>query len=114
MAGRQKFTKLDLPDAYNQLTLDEASQQCLATNTHSDLYKYRRLPVGISSAPALFQKVMNKVLAGLKGVAFFMDDIPITGVNDKDHVENLTAVLQQLRQYSLWVKKQKCVFLQSS
>ena len=31
-------------------------------------YSYRRLPFGISSAPEHFQKIMQKILAGLEGV----------------------------------------------
>ena len=42
------FSKIDLKDAYNQLRVDEESQKWLVINTHKGLFKYRRLPFGIS------------------------------------------------------------------
>ena len=39
LSGGEKFTKLDLSQAYQQLLLDEQSQECLTINTHKELYK---------------------------------------------------------------------------
>ena len=110
LAGGQRFSKIDLKDAYNQLRIDDESQRYLVINTHKGLFKYRRLPFGISSAPAIFQRVMAKVLKNLKGVNIYMDDILVTG---KD-MENLSAVLQRLQQYGLRIKREKCSFCQQS
>ena len=76
--------------------------------------KYLRLPFGISSAPALFQKVMKRVLEGLTGVFLFLDDIVTTGDNDEGHIRNLTMVLQRLKQYGFRAKREKCVLMQPS
>ena len=51
MAGGQKFTKLDMSQAYQQLCLDEDSQKYVIINTSKGLFRYNRLPFGISSAP---------------------------------------------------------------
>jgi hypothetical protein len=45
------FLKLDLKDAYQQLLLDDASQQYVTINTHRGLYCYKRLPFGIAASP---------------------------------------------------------------
>ena len=58
LAGGQKFTKLDLTQAYLHFKLEPQSQNYCTINTHRGLYRFKRLPFGISSAPALFQKVM--------------------------------------------------------
>ena len=58
LAGGAKFTKLDLSQAYQQLTLHKDSMQYVTINTHRGLYRYNRPPFGISSAPATFQKLM--------------------------------------------------------
>ena len=68
LANGKKFTKLDLSQAYQQLLLDEASSLYVTINTHQGLYQYTLLPFGISSAPAMFQRLMDTVLQGIPGV----------------------------------------------
>ena len=55
LAGGKKFTTLDLSQAYTQVLLDETSSGYVTINTHKGLYKYKRLPYGEASAPAIFQ-----------------------------------------------------------
>lgn len=96
LAGGQKFTKLDLRQAYFQLPLEESSRKYVTINTHRGLYEYTRLPFGVSSAPALFQKTMDTILQGLPGVTCYIDDILVTGANDQEHLHNLEQVLERL------------------
>ena len=44
------FTKLDLPQAYHQLPLDEQSRFIATFSTHLGLFRYTRLPYGINAA----------------------------------------------------------------
>ena len=57
-----KFTKLDLSNAYQQVVLDEESQPYVTIATHLGLYQYTRLPFGIAAAPAIFQQIIDKLL----------------------------------------------------
>ncbi|XP_061909872.1 uncharacterized protein K02A2.6-like [Entelurus aequoreus] len=114
LSGGQKFSKIDLNQAYLQMQVDEQSREMLTINTHKGLFRYCRLPFGITSAPALFQRAMDQILCGLAGVQCYLDDILCTGANDEDHLHNLDATLQRLREYGLRVRKEKCDFFQSS
>ncbi|UYV79478.1 K02A2.6-like [Cordylochernes scorpioides] len=114
LAGGEKFSKIDLRDAYNQLELDDESQLYTVINTHQGLYKYTRIPFGISSAPALFQKQMDILLKGILVVFCALDDILITGKNDQDHLKNLECVLQRIQDAGLKLRKDKCSFLAPS
>ena len=68
LEGGQKFTKLDLSQAYQQLPLEEESKWYTVVNTHKGLFRYVRLPFGIPSAPGIFQHMMDTLLQGIPGV----------------------------------------------
>ena len=79
LAGGKKFSKIDLSQAYLQMELDPESQKYCTINTHRGLYQFTRLPFGIASAPATFQKMMDTILQGISGTICYMDDILVTG-----------------------------------
>ena len=114
LAGGKKFTKLDLSQAYLQLKVSEDSRKYLTVNTHRGLYHYTRLPFGIASAPAIFQRVMDSILQGIPHVLCYIDDILVTGKDNVEHLENLSQVLGRLKKFGLRVKREKCSFMQDS
>lgn len=114
LAGGKHFTKLDLTQAYTQLELDEKSKPFLTINTQRGLYKCNRLPYGVASAPAIFQRTMDEVLQGIDGVVCYLDDILITGKDTSAHVANLKCVLQRLEDRGFRLNKEKCAFFQNS
>ena len=113
LAGGKLFSKLDLSQAYQQLLLSEESKD-FTTNTHQGLYRYTRLPFGIASAPAIFQKTMDAILQGIPQVACYIDDIIVTGKDDNDHLSNLQQVFQRLQENGLRLKQSKCELMKDS
>ena len=108
------FTKLDLSQAYLQLKLDKESKEYLVISTHKGLFRYTRLPYGISSAPGIFQKAMEQLLQGIPHVSVYIDDILITAETEAEHLKILEEVLDRLAKAELRVKKHKCKFMASS
>ena len=94
--------------------VDPESQELLTVVAHKGHYRYRRLPFGITSAPALFQRAMDQILSGLPGVQCYLDDLLITGPDEQSHLRNLDATLQRLEENGLRVRKNKCEFFQPS
>lgn len=86
MEGKQ-FTKLDLSQAYQQILLDEESKKLLVINTHQGLFRYNRLPFGVSSAPGIFQRTMETILKGIPHVTVYLDDILIMGKTEAEHLQ---------------------------
>ena len=102
------FSKLDLSQAYQQLVVDDPTQELLTINTHRGLFKVKRLAFGISSAPGLFQRVMETILQGLPGVVVFLDDILIADSTKKEHDARLRMVLSRLQLAGLRLRADKC------
>ncbi|XP_037563432.1 uncharacterized protein K02A2.6-like [Dermacentor silvarum] len=96
LSGGQKFTKLDLRDAYQQLVLQDASRKYVTTSTTLGLFQYTRIPFGVASAPAIFQREMDNLFRGMRHVAVYLDDILVTGTDNGDHLQNLHNVLAGL------------------
>ena len=82
LSGGKSFTKLDLAKAYQQIPLKDTSKQYVTINTHKGLYRYNRLPFGVSAAPSIFQRIMENLLQGIPGVSIYLDDILIIGPTD--------------------------------
>ena len=113
LANGESFTKLDLAHAYKQMKVAVDSQKYLTINTHMGLYRYLRLPFGIASAPAIWQKAMATVLQGCKGVVYYLDDILVTGATREEHTQNLKNVLSRLQKFGLRLNEGKCKFFQT-
>ena len=75
----QLFSKLDLANAYLQLALDEDSKKFVSISTQKGLYRYNRLPFGVASAPAIFQRTMEGLLGDIPNVHVYLDDILVSG-----------------------------------
>ena len=108
MQGGKIFSTLDMSDAYLQIELSDSAKKLCVINTHLGLYRYNRLPFGVSSAPAIFQSVMDKMVSGLHGVAVYLDDIIITGTDEADHWKKFESVLQRLADFGFRLRSEKC------
>ena len=114
LARGKKFTKLDLTQAYLQLALHPESKEYCTVNTHRGLYRFNRLPFGIASTPALFQKVMDTILQGIPGAMCYIDDILVTGPTDEAHLQTFEEVFRRLQNHGIRMKKSKCYFMRNS
>ena len=80
------FLKIHLSQAYQQVPLEEGSRQYVVINTQKGLFRYTKLPFGVSSAPGIFQRVMDSLMQGLPGVTVYIDDILVAGATVEEHL----------------------------
>ena len=66
--GQSKyFSCLDMVMGYHQIEVAEQDRAITAFSTKEGHWEYKRLPFGLKTAPATFQRMMNAVMSGLTG-----------------------------------------------
>jgi len=107
------FSTLDLLSGYWQVGLEPRDVEKTAFSTPEGLYQFKRMPFGLSNAPATFQRLMDKVLGKLKYTMalVYLDDVIILSSSFEEHLLHLDQVLAYLDDAGLRLKASKCHFL---
>ncbi|XP_062541678.1 uncharacterized protein K02A2.6-like [Armigeres subalbatus] len=91
--GRGKvWSVLDVKDAFFLLELEEESRNIVTFITHRGLYRFKRLPFGLVSAPEIFQRKIDEILADCEGIYWYLDDIGVEGSTIEEHDARLEKV----------------------
>jgi transposase InsO family protein len=106
--GYRYLTKIDLSMQYYSFALDESSSALCTIATPFGLYRYKRLPMGVSAAPDIAQDKMEAVLIGNSDIEIYLDDIAIFSNNWEDHLRSISAVLTVLQDKGFTVNPLKC------
>ena len=114
MRGGKKFARLDIRQAYNQVELSAEAKNLLTLNTPLGLFRPTRLPFGVSTAMAIFQEKIDKTLFGIPNTVCRVDDLCITGREDKVHRDNVTQVINRLEQAGYRCRLDKCEFYKAT
>ena len=111
MASAKYFCSLDLQSAYYQIEVEEKDKAKTAFSTLNGHYEYNVTPMGLTGAPATFQRCMETVFKGLnyRTLVVFIDDICIFGETFQQCLERFEEAMSRLRQAGLKLKPEKCV-----
>ncbi|KAF2881441.1 hypothetical protein ILUMI_24727 [Ignelater luminosus] len=112
LQGGESFTHLDFSQAYNQLVLEEDTQNLLAWNIQRGLYAVQRLLFGTKPACSIFQRIVDTTLKGVPGTINFLDDVVVTGRTRLEHLKNL-EVFTRLSKVGFKLQLSKCRFFQA-
>ena len=104
------FSRLDIKNAFHQLEIDPDSRYITTFSTSKGLFRYKRLMFGISCAPEIFQKILEKILLGCKGTVNFIDDIIVYGHEEQVHDKRLHKVLNVLKENDILLNEGKCIY----
>ena len=116
LAGKRWFSTLDLASGYWQVSLSPDARCKTSFATHSGLFQFKVMPFGLCNAPATFERLMDRVLQGLRWsrCLVYWDDIFSFGTTFDDALDNLTLIFESLRSYGLQLKSTKCHMFQTS
>lgn len=87
------WSKLDIREAFHQVELAEDSRDVTTFITSRGLFRFKRLPFGLVTAPEIFQRVMEEMLSGCEGCYWYLDDVIIEGETQEAHDTNLKKVV---------------------
>uniref|UniRef100_A0A3Q7EW15 CCHC-type domain-containing protein n=1 Tax=Solanum lycopersicum TaxID=4081 RepID=A0A3Q7EW15_SOLLC len=90
---------------------DEPKAACV---TRYGAFDWLVMPFGLTNAPATFCTLMNRLFHSYldQFVVIYLDDIVVYSNNMEDYVEHLCKVFEILRNNELYVKREKCSFVQ--
>lgn len=105
-----------MASGYYQVPICEESKHKTAFVTPEGQYEFNRMPFGLANAPAVFQRIINKVLGQAKtGTAMaYMDDIIIPSKTVEEGLDKLSKILELLKKSGLTLKLSKCNFFMKS
>ena len=109
--GKAKmFCVMDLKSAYLQMPIADEDVEKTAFTTPVGLYEFCRVPFGLATSPAAFQRLISTVFRKEipEDLVAFQDDIIMPGVGFDDLLMILIVVLERLIENNLKVEPEKC------
>jgi len=110
--GSRFFTSLDLFAGYHQIMVKPEHQVKTAFICEFGLYEYIRLPFGLCSGPATFQRFLNYTLRSVlyKFALCYLDDVLVFSRTFSEHIEHLSVVAKLIFEAGLRFHPKKCFF----
>lgn len=111
LEGFQYATSLDMNMGYYHIRLSpEASDMCTII-TEFGKYRYKRLPMGVSCSPDIFQAKIYELLGDIEGTKAYIDDILVIkrGLFE-GHLEQLEEIFRRCQKTNLELNAEKCRF----
>ena len=112
IAQYRVFSTIDLKSAYHQVPIKWSERQYTTFDANTSLYKFCRVPFGITNGVAAFQRTMDAFISNesLNDTFAYLDDITICGRDQAHHNRNLESFLAAAKRKNLTYSEQKCVF----
>ena len=108
------FSSIDLKDGFHQIPLDPESKPLTAIYTPFGNFQFTRLPFGLKTAPAGFQRFIDTVLGDIDHLAVYIDDILVYTPDVHSHMEILRQVFERLEKFGLRINLKKSIFFTES
>jgi hypothetical protein len=111
LAGADWITSFDVRSGFANLRVAPGHEKLTAFKTFYGLYEYTVMPMGLATAPSIFQRFINSILNPYLGIFChaYLDDVVIftRGSLDK-HREHVSQILSLFKQNELRLKPHKC------
>ena len=105
------FAVFDLTSGYYQAPISEESRKYTAFKTQKGLYRWKRLPMGLTDAGSYFQhQLTTNVLHGLihNICELYLDDCMVYAGDIDEYLERLRTVFLRFRECKITLNPSKC------
>ena len=111
--GSAYFSTLDLSSGYYNVPMCEADIEKTAFSTRKNHWEFVRMPMGLSTSPSTFQRLMHKVFdkENWHQCLIYLDDILIFSNNLDEQLKRLRVIFERVRGAGLKLSPAKCEFL---
>ncbi|GBL99764.1 Retrovirus-related Pol polyprotein from transposon 17.6, partial [Araneus ventricosus] len=103
---------IDLKSGYHQISVCSSDRDKTAFVCPFGTFLFLRMPFGLKTAPATFQRLIDKFRSGLKDmlVLSYLDDIIVLSETFEKHLDDLKAVFERLLLFKLQANRSICNF----
>ena len=109
--GAKLFSRVDLRAAFFNVPVWPAHRHKTTTlSPWGGAFVYNRLPFGLASAPATWQKLLDTVLKDIPNSFVYLDDVLVWGRTKEEHHEVLEKVFKRLSENNMALSLEKCIF----
>uniref|UniRef100_A0A5S6QBE1 RNA-directed DNA polymerase n=1 Tax=Trichuris muris TaxID=70415 RepID=A0A5S6QBE1_TRIMR len=110
IGGATVFSTLDLNSGFWQLPIhpNDCEKTAFSPGPGLGLYEFVCMPFGLTGGPSSFQRLMDRVLNGLKFAMVYLDDVLIFSRDQDEHHRHLAAVFRRLIENGLTLRGSKC------
>ena len=112
ISSNKIFSSIDIRSGFFHLLLREQDQQYTGFVLPFGAYYFKKMPMGICSAPEAFQHFMHSILGHLDFILIYMDDILVISDNSEQHYQHLEIIFTILLKNNVFLKRSKCHFFQ--
>ena len=115
LGNQQWFSTMDLASVYWHVSMSPEAKRKAAFVTNEGLFQFRMMPFGLCNAPATFERLMDRVLCGMRWsrCLVYLDDVISFGTYIPEALARLEEVLYRLSDFGLQLKAKKCTFMQT-
>jgi len=105
------FSMLDCESGYWQIPVAVEDQNKTTFTCHDGTYKYIRLPLGLTNAPATFQRAIGIILSGVKWKTclVYLDDVIVFSRTVEKHITRPDEVFGLFSRAGVSLKASKCI-----
>lgn len=104
--------RIDLVKAFWQIPDAESCKNIIAFATHSELWEYNSMPLGVKVNPGEFQKRINDVLREylFRRAIPYLDDVILFGTTFEEFLQSMELILKRLQEVGFVLSPEKCIF----